>query len=644
MNYRFAVLTALLAWGAAAPAQEPPELKGLLAEVARYEYGQSREPLSRLSEYVRKALASPAETQAVEAALDRFLGSEATRDGKEAVCRELSVMGSERSVPALGQLLAQEQTAEMARYALERIGGEKADAAVRGALAQASGRRKIGLVNTLGRRCDRQAVPVLRALLNDSDAALSAAAADALARIADSGSRAALEDALAKSAGMRRAALADALLVSADQLLAEKDPAAALAIYEKLYRPAETETVQVAALRGIAAAAGEAATPALSAALLGPSARLRAAASQILGGMPGAGAAKALLGGLKQAPWQTQVQVLAALAERGEVSPDVFTAMLSSPEPDVRVAALEGLVQAGGADAVMPLGKIAAGATDQEQTAARQSLYRLRGPEVDRVLAGSIGGAEPKVRVELIRAAGERGTREAAGALLAAAKDDNAEVRREALRALRDTAAPERLPALIGLLLNARDSADRRESQRALLAVVKRSPGSRGPELASAYRAAGGMEARNALLELMAQAGSEDTLPLFRGVLQGGDDQARRGAIVALSQWPTAAPAALLLKAAEQEASPALRILSLRGYIRLVALPAGRPPAETATMLGAALAIARQPEEKRSILAVLQKTPSPESLRLAESVLNDPAVAQEALLAVNALKRALGRR
>ena len=120
-------------------AQSPAGLSEVLTQVARYEYGNSREPLSKLSDLVRASLASPSQVLAVEAELDRLLDSDATRDGKEAVCRELSVMGSARSVPVLARLLGAPPMAEMARYALDRIGGPAADAALLDALANASG-------------------------------------------------------------------------------------------------------------------------------------------------------------------------------------------------------------------------------------------------------------------------------------------------------------------------------------------------------------------------------------------------------------------------------------------------------------------------------------------------------------------------
>ncbi len=222
MKNRFFLVLAGVAAGTVL-AQSPAGLSEVLTQVARYEYGHSREPLSKLSDLVRASLASPSQAQAVEAALDRLLDSDATRDGKEAVCRELSVMGSERSVPVLARLLGQPPIAEMARYALERIGGPAADAALLDALASAGGSTRIGIVNTLGRHRARTAVEKLKGMLGSPDAALAAAAADALASIADAPAQMALSAALGKASPQQRVFLTEALLRCAERLAETND-------------------------------------------------------------------------------------------------------------------------------------------------------------------------------------------------------------------------------------------------------------------------------------------------------------------------------------------------------------------------------------------------------------------------------------
>ena len=641
MNKRLFVVVAYVGAGALL-AQAPAGVDEVLAQVGKYEYGHSREPLAKLSDLVRASLVSSSQTRQMETALDRLLDSDATRDGKEAVCRELSVMGSERSVPVLARLLDQPPLAEMARYALERIAGPAADAALVDALANADGNTRIGIVNTLGRHRARTAVDKLAGMLASSDMALAAAAADALASIADAPAQTALGTALVKASPQQRVFLADALLRCAERLLQDSDRPGALAIYRRLYELGESGMVRVSALRGLGAVSGEEALPVLSSALKDRSPALRAASIRCLLAIPGAATTNLMIVSMADLPADGQVQMLAALGERGDpAARPVMDEALKSQDFSLRIESLTGLQRLGDASSVLPVAQRAAGTTGDEQGAARQCLYGMRGAEVDRAVVELMSRAEPKVRIELIRAMAERNITAAAGTLLSATRDDDATVRREAIRALREVAGPERVPDLIDLLLNVRSSADLTEAQRALFAAVKRSSQSWGPQLAAAYRTASDPEKKSALLSVMGQSGLADTLPLFREILKQADDEVRRSAILALSQWPRGEPAADLLAAASQPGSPALQTLALRGYIKLVSLPEGRASSETAKMLEQGLRIARQPEEKRAILAALQKAPSQEALRLAREELSDSDVAEEAKIAVKAIEQAL---
>ncbi len=64
------------------------------------------------------------------------------------------------------------------------------------------------------------------------------------------------------------------------------------------------------------------------------------------------------------------------------------------------------------------LGHIAAGDDEAERSAARNSSVSMRGTDVDRAVMDDIANADPKVKLELIRAAGERGVTAATAALL----------------------------------------------------------------------------------------------------------------------------------------------------------------------------------------------------------------------------------
>ena len=110
-----------------------------------------------------------------------------------------------------------------------------------------------------------------------------------------------------------------------------------------------------------------------------------------------------------------QVHLLTALASRGDASArPVVSAALKSTEPAVRAGALSALGKLGDESSVKVLAEAAAAGKEPELSAARRSLYSLRGANIDSAITGAIGSSTGKVKSELIIAAGERAITSAA--------------------------------------------------------------------------------------------------------------------------------------------------------------------------------------------------------------------------------------
>jgi len=629
-----------------AAAAQPPGFEGTLAQVAAYEVGDSRAALVRLEQLVTAALAQPEEVRRMEQAMLKALEGKATLSGKDRICRQLSLMGSAAATPVLAKMLAVEETADMARYALERIPGPAVDQALRAMLPKAAGRTLIGIVNTLGRRRDVAAVAALRALIPGSSPEAALAAAHALGQIGGPGAAGALSAVRPRTSGPLRMEVDDARLQCAEQMNASGDRKSAFAVFRQLSAPAEPEMIRVAALGGLAASGGADAIPLLSAALRAAEPPVRRQAIRQLSVIPGPGVVKLLGEAAAGMDPGDKLLVISALADRGDQSAaGVVSAATRDAIPAVRIAALQALEKIGNATSVDLLAVAAASeAGDAERGAARLSLARLPGRDVDGAIIAGMAAGESKVRLELITAAAERGSADAAPALLQAATDANREVRRAALRALRTTAAPPHIPGLLALLAQNQTASERAEIGRALAAVL-RSPGA--PALApviTAYQASQDTGLKAALLAALAQTGNEEALPVLRGALKDADSDLRRGAILALTEWPNSKPLPDLLDLARSAPDAAAQVLALRGYIRLVGLPEGRPPAETVRLLADALRLARQADEKKAVLSQLALLSAPEALALAETALNDPDVAGEAKLAVDRIRQRLAPR
>jgi HEAT repeat protein len=609
-----------------------------VAQLAKWEFDQNREPLRSMSDFITKAHGSAAETQDIEKRFVGLLQSDATLGSKDFVCKQLSVMGSEASVPVLSGMLLEPKTAEMALYALERIPGQAADQALRDELPKISAVKvRIGIVNTLGRRRDSASVAVLRSLAFGKEQATSDPALFALAEIADSDAVQALADAQTKTSATLRVTAAKAYLKAGDRRFERGDTPDAVRIYKELYRTGEPAIVRAQALRGLAAADGAQSTPVLMQALHGDDARLQAIAIRALA----KSSPNQLLAERPRLSEGGQVRVLGTLGERGDTSflPAFTTALKASSQP-VRVAALEGIGRIGNATAVATVARIAASDDEAERSAARNSLASMRGNDIDRAVIDGIASADPKLQLELIRAAGQRSITAATPALLKTARESNADVRRESLKALGDTASAEDVSGLMTLVVTPAQAADREGAARSLGAVLRRSDPSSSNEVISAYSSVSDVEARAALVQVMGQTGNSEALPILEAALKDKNAGLREGAILGLTEWPNDTPVTDLLQAARAASSPSQQVLALRGVIRLIPEPGShRTVDEKVQLLIQAMGLAKQPEEKRAILALLPALPTKAALDFANAWVNDSEVGAGAKAAATRLER-----
>jgi HEAT repeat protein len=98
-------------------------------------------------------------------------------------CQRLAVVGDKASVAALAAMLGTPELSVYARTALETMPDRSADDALRAALGKVQGRQLAGVINSIGRRRDVNAIAALEKLRHNSDPDVAASANAALARI-----------------------------------------------------------------------------------------------------------------------------------------------------------------------------------------------------------------------------------------------------------------------------------------------------------------------------------------------------------------------------------------------------------------------------------------------------------------------------
>jgi HEAT repeat protein len=549
-------------------------------------------------------------------------------------------------------MLTDEKVSDIARYALERIPGPAVDDLLRNALLKAEGKAKVGIINTLGVRGDKKAVNALSGLVGDANETIAVAAVAALGRIDDQSATDAIAKAKDKATGAVKTAVLDAYLRCADRLAAKGQRDAASAIYKQLYVSTEPMPVRVAAARGMIVTAGDGSTG-LTAGKTGEVivemlkstdkpiqtvaiATLKEVVRQSSPQVAKTDVIKAAAGEMLNLGAAQQAQLIAALTDCGDrVALPTVQVSVKSTDASVRIAALKAMGTLGDVSCVDMLVAAAASSGGDEQKAAQESLYRLRGTDVDQAILKKLPDAEPKAKVELVRSCEQRNIKASVAVLMKTAKDADAKVRIESIKALRAVAGPQDIPALIELQLAAADN-DRGELEKTVVAVARKIPEDKGQArmVLAALPSAKDLDAKCSLLSVLGRIGDEAALPVLRESLGDKEDKIKDAAVRALSDWPTATPAADLLKVAQTSENQVHKTLALRGYVRLAGLKSNRPAEETMKMYKDAMALAADVSEKKMVLSGLGSTDSFEAMQMAAGYLGDKELKDEAEAAV----------
>jgi HEAT repeat protein len=198
-----------------------------------------------------------AQRKDLETRLTALLKTNVSRAAKDFTLRELGVIGTPISIPAIAELLTDKDSSHMARYALERIGGPEAAAAMRAALPKVSGALKAGMIESIGALRDGESVSAMVTLSGDSDQTLAFAAINALGKIGTPEAAKALSGMVKKAPDAQKLIAADASLVCAERLLADGKKAEAMDLYKGLSGEDQPKHVRLAATRGLLASAAK---------------------------------------------------------------------------------------------------------------------------------------------------------------------------------------------------------------------------------------------------------------------------------------------------------------------------------------------------------------------------------------------------
>jgi len=576
----------------------------------------------------------PPATKAEVDKLIAVLKSDAPHKEKADACRQLGVIGTKDAVPALAALLPDEKLSHMARYGLEPNPDPSVDEALRGALGKLKGRLLAGVIGSLGVRRDAKAVPAIARLLGDADPDVAQAAGRALGSIATAEAATALQGALAGVSAANKVALCEGMLRAAESLAAQGNRDQALAIYDRLRALPEPHQVRAAGLRGAMLVRGKEGLALLKEHLGSKDYILFSAAVRTTHEMPGAEVTAALAAALPALPADGQVLVIQTLAHRADAAamPAILALARTAGKP-VRLAAVR--AAAAFPAAAQDLLKLIQDSDPEVAQAAKESLAALSGPQVDAAVMEMLAAPDAARRALAMELIGRRRMTAAAGALLkAAAGDADAAGRAAAIRTLGDLAGPAELPALIDLLMRAKEPQAVAAAEQAVSAACLRAdkPESCTERLIGMLPKAQASQ-KAALLHVLGGVGGPAALKAVRDCLGDADKEVHVAAVRTLCAWKDIEVLPDLLALARKTDNPTDRALGLRGYLGW-ASNNKTPAAERMSICKQAEGMVQKPEEKRLLLSALGSIATPEAIAMIMPHVDDAATKAEACAAV----------
>jgi|GEM_PF-6232009 len=502
-------------------------------------------PLAKSRSHVCKAIADMVTRDRTKSAARIFL------------LKQLERLGGEESVSVLAKMLDSEQKGvrEAARRALANNPSSKASEVLVARFKTAEGLQAQLIVQALGFRQDKQSVALLSEIVEQKKGPLVVSAVAALSNAVSAG------DPGAKL--LRKGYDKDALLRLADRLADEGRTKAALAIFRPIANNQPKSGFGAAAYRGLLEHDKENAAELLQEGLSGEKIR-RQVAVGFLRSMPD-DVAKRLLGKFDSLSVDAQVALLTGLGERTdeEFLPHVMKA-LRSPSESVRLAGIEALGQL---KAVTPL--LAKMQSDDSQTAeaAKSSIMRMRGKEVDSELVSLAGRTtDNSKRQVLFDILNGRRVVDALPLFVASLSDSDMSIRQKSFAAVTRLGGNEQISDLLTAVQKLSGS-ERDRAEKQVVNMSRRLPDGGKPVVAFYDKSSNSTKLE--LLPLLGRIGGENSLDTIRAGLKSEDAKMVDASITAMSNWPDGSVSEDLQRVAGSTTSTSRKIRVLRALARV---------------------------------------------------------------------------
>jgi HEAT repeat protein len=542
----------------------------------------------------------------------------------------------------LAKLLKDPELASWARIALEAIPGQEVDAALRDALSSLQGELLVGAINSIGYRRDEAAVEALAKQLASPDVDVMAAAAAALGRIGNAAASDLLESNLSNTNAAVRTAAAEGCIYCAERSWTKADSKRAVRLYDQVRKSQVPVPRIIEATRGAILTRGADGISLLIEQLNSAEKEFFALGLQTLREFPGSAGDKALFAEIHKLSPEKGALVLQALVERpGPTSVDSILDIAQKEQGLVQIAAVKALGKMGDATCVNQLITSAVNSNSELSTTAKASLAELSGEDVDREIVGRLKNADRQTLPILLELVGLRQV-VAVDELVKALGDSDAKVRSAALTSLGSTVPADRLDVLVNQVIKPRTPEDSSIALAALKAAAIRMPDRDkcANDLSVALNKNTGPTAAS-LLEIIGAVGGTKALETVAMAARSKDAQLQNVATRLLGEWMTIDAAPVLFDLSQQLTDAKFQTRAVKGYLR-ICRQFTMAEDDRVTMCRQAWQICKQPAEKKLLLEILKRYPSPGTLRLAADARQVVEIKDEATATMLAIAQKLG--
>jgi HEAT repeat protein len=614
----------LLAWCARAEA---------LQDLSKWKLGDDKTPAA-FEERLRN---TPLDKRGpIEDELIKVVGSSSsTPESRRFACRILQRIGTKKCVPVLGGLLVDKELSHYARLALERMKDcPEAGQALQDALGKASDPLKVGIIASLGRRCEKGAIPALKGLTGSSDAKVASTAFLALGKMRCETSLGILKG--AKASGPVESARLDALLTCVEAF----DGKQAAEVYDTIYTSVKTEAHRAGALVGLVRTDEKKATAIILDLMGGKDSYLRDVAIGCIANVKSVELTKAVAATLKDLTPEGRASTIGVLGARGDsAAVDSIAACLGDSNGDVREAAIMAVAALGNGSHVPLLLKCVN--NDATRDKALAGLSMMDAKDIDDAIIAKLNDKE--LSAAAIKAVAKRKCAKAVPELLKLAKTGTGSVQTEAWNALGATASAPYMDALMTAMLDIKDEKLKTVAADAVKYICGHAADKQQCfEVVAKHYGKADEAAKELILELASVAGGEKALELVRSALKSGNKKLYDRAVRSLCSWVDTQATRDLMEVARSAPDEKTRIVALRGFMTVAEREGNER--NRAKSYSEIRGLIKRADEKRLLISKLRGTRDVASVKMLSDYVSDAEVSKEASMAAIDLTKAMTKR